>query len=619
MNVSRRFAKSFATQATATGVRILEVGCRDGLQNVATYLPVPAKVELFRRLIDAGLRDIEATSFVSPKWVPQLRDSTEVMEALKPDIDMNKLRSPVLTPNMRGVQRAIESGAHEISLFASATEEFSRKNQNCSMQEGLAQAEKLAAFGLEQGLAVRGMVSCIFVDPYTGPTDTAKVVEVTNRLLEMGCHEVGLADTTGVGTPRDTQRVLEAVLRHVPANRLALHFHDTFGQALANVSRSYELGIRAFDSSIAGLGGCPYAKGARGNLATEDLVYMFENSGINTGVDLVKLSTVGEWISKQLCIPNGSRAGAAVLAKRPTAKCSSFLPPSKHHHLPPATSPSARKWEVILQTEEFTACQSGSTVRITLMRPDKGNTLTEKMVDGLTSFIEGLKNDPTIFHLILTAQGRFFCTGLDLKGDTQPQDTDSDRYYSKAKALLEAIEQAPQTTIALINGPSYGGGVGLGFACDIRLVSPEASWTLSEIKLGLSPAIISKYLVREWGPAFFREATITGRKVSAPELHRIGTVHGISDSPETLEVLLEQYLDRLTYCAPKSASTCKQLVRVGWMDAGGPKQEAMIRETFDNMMTPNSEGQFGIQQFRKKVRNVDWREYWSSRITNVEI
>ena len=301
--------------SSSVNVKILEVGPRDGLQNIKTSVPTSIKAELIQRLAEAGMHNIEATSFVSPKWVPQLADSAEVMSMILPLADQHQLRLPVLTPNLKGLQNAIKAGAKEVVVFASATEAFSKKNQNCTVDEALAQAAQVAAEARKNNIVARGVMSCIFSDPYSGPTDPERVLEVAQRLLQMGCYEVGLGDTLGVGIPSKTKRLLELLLKHIPANKLAGHFHDTYGQAVANVIAAYDMGIRSFDSSVAGLGGCPYAKGAKGNLATEDMVYTFEESGISTGIDLQKLSAVGDWISKQLGLPNSSRAGAALVAK----------------------------------------------------------------------------------------------------------------------------------------------------------------------------------------------------------------------------------------------------------------------------------------------------------------
>ncbi len=602
--------------AARPNVKILEVGPRDGLQNIKTSIPTSVKVELIQRLAAAGLRNIEATSFVSPKWVPQLADGAEVYGQVLSLVEQRQLRLPVLAPNMKGLENAIKNGVKEITVFASATEAFSKKNQNCTVDEALDQAEQVAREAQKHGIIVRGVVSCIFSDPYSGPTEPESVLHVVKRFLAMGCHEVGLGDTLGVGTPKDTQTLLEYLFREVEVEKLAGHFHDTYGQAVANVMRAYDIGIRSFDSSVAGLGGCPYAKGAKGNLATEDMVYMFEKSGIDTGINLQALSLVGEWISKELGIPNSSRAGAALVAKSQSASASSEsktqAAPETQAAQPVSATPKRRDWVLNEDTGEYRVARAGTAVKITLTRGAKGNSMTPAMVEGLTRLFKSFAQDQQIFHVILEAEGKFFCTGMDLSSGTdRTSKSGESNYYDKVMAMFSAIDEAPQTTIAVIDGPCFGGGVGLGFNCDVRIVSPKACWTLTEIKLGLSPAIISKYLAREWGFAFFREAMLAGREVRPEELLRIGAIHGISSDATPLDVMVDEYLDRLERCAPRSAATCKELIRLAWTDPGGQQQDKFIEQTFDKMMVPGSEGDFGIKQFQSKIKNIDWAQFWT--------
>ncbi|KAJ5814242.1 uncharacterized protein N7503_000992 [Penicillium pulvis] len=573
-----------------SGVRILEVAARDGLQNIKTTIPTATKIELIRRLADTGLQHIEATSFVSPKWVPQLADGAAVMEKVLP-LASKGITLPVLAPNMKGFENAVKAGAQEVEVFASATEAFSKANQNCSVEEALIGAQKVVTAAKQSGVRARGVISCIFSDPYSGPTDPYAVLRVVKRFLDMGCYEVGLGDTLGVGTPAQTKKLLEVLLSEVPADKLAGHFHDTYGQGVANVVAAYSMGIRAFDTSVAG---------AKGNVASEDVIYTLENSGISTGVDLNKLISVGEWISREIGMPYGSRAGAALLAKRNMAT---------------ATEKSAtkdkptREWTTVTELPDYRVSRSGAVVRITMTRAQHGNTMTAPMLEGLTKLFTDLANCQDTFHIVLEAEGRFFCTGMDLSGGTKTTNTDKEHgYHAKIQALFSAIDNCPQTTIALINGPCYGGGVGLGFVCDVRLASTNARWTLSEIKIGVAPAIISRYMAREWGIPFFREAMLSGREVHYSELERIGAIHGVSDDTSKL---LEDYLDKLAHCAPRSASICKELVRLAWHDAGSPRQDKFIEDTFHGMMIPGSEGEYGIQQFQKKNKNIQWAEFWS--------
>ena len=295
-------------------VRIVEMGPRDGLQNEKQNVPTATKLELIARLAAAGLRDIEVTSFVSPKWVPQMADQAEVMRGLRRHPGVNY---PVLTPNLKGFEAAVAEGATEVAVFAAASEGFSRKNINCSIDESIARFVPVVDAAKRLSVRVRAYVSCVVACPYDGPITPQQVARVAARLHELGCYEVSLGDTIGVGTPGSVLRMLEAVAAKVPVARLAGHYHDTYGMAVANVHASYDFGLRVFDSSVAGLGGCPYAKGATGNVATEDLVYLLHGLGADTGVDLDALVDCGAWISAQLGRDNGSRVGRAVLSKRP--------------------------------------------------------------------------------------------------------------------------------------------------------------------------------------------------------------------------------------------------------------------------------------------------------------
>ncbi|KAK4753716.1 hypothetical protein SAY87_001820 [Trapa incisa] len=292
-------------------VKIVEVGPRDGLQNEKNFVPTTIKVELIRRLVSCGLSVVEATSFVSPKWVPQLSDAKYVMEAVG---DIEGVRLPVLIPNMKGFEAAIAAGAKEIGVFASASEAFSKANINCSIEESLSRCRAVVRAAKELSIPVRGYVSCAIACPDEGPTPPSKVAYVAKELYEMGCFEISIADTTGVGTPGTVVPMLEAVMAVVPCEKLAVHFHDTYGQSLPNILISLQMGISTIDSSVSGLGGCPYAKGATGNVATEDVVYMLDGLGVKTNVDLSKLIMVGDFITKQLGRPSGSKT-AIVLGR----------------------------------------------------------------------------------------------------------------------------------------------------------------------------------------------------------------------------------------------------------------------------------------------------------------
>ncbi len=294
-------------------VKLVEVGPRDGLQNEKAPVTAVQKITLINALVAAGFTAIEAGSFVSPKWVPQMADSAEVFQAIdkRPGVSF-----PVLTPNMRGYEDARAIGATEIAIFGAASESFSRRNINCSIDESLERFRSVAAQALADGVAVRGYISCVLGCPYEGSVDSRAVRDIAEALLEMGCYEVSLGDTIGTGTPREARRLVEDVARSVPIEKLAGHFHDTYGQALANIWAVLDLGVSVFDCSIAGLGGCPYAKGATGNVASEDVVYSLERGGIETGIDLRALVAAGREISEAIGRPPLSRAANAMIAKQ---------------------------------------------------------------------------------------------------------------------------------------------------------------------------------------------------------------------------------------------------------------------------------------------------------------
>ncbi len=299
-----------------THVRIVEMGPRDGLQNEKQIVSTETKVELIARLGAAGLKAIEATSFVSPRWVPQIGDAADVMARIE---RLPGVSYPVLTPNLQGFEAALAAGAGEVAVFAAASESFSRKNINCTIAESLARFEPVMAAARTAGVRVRGYVSCVLGCPYEGDIRPEAVADVAATLFAMGCYEVSLGDTIGAGTPGKTRRMLDAVARRVPVDKLAGHYHDTFGQAVANVYASLEAGVACFDSAVAGLGGCPYAPGASGNVATEDVVYMLDGLGIETGISLDALVDTAGWISERLGRPPASKVARAVLAKRAKA------------------------------------------------------------------------------------------------------------------------------------------------------------------------------------------------------------------------------------------------------------------------------------------------------------
>lgn len=282
-----------------TKVRIVEVGARDGLQNEPTILPTEVKVELIARLADAGLRSIEAGAFVNPKLVPQMADTPAVIRELRRR-QISDVSFCALVPNMKGYEGAIEAGAREILVFTAAGEGFSKKNTNCTIEESIERFKPIMVRAHNEGIRVRGGVSTIFADPYDGPVDPKKVAEIAKRLYDLGCYEIMLGDTTGVGTPELTKRLLEEVTKVIPASDLAMHFHNTHNNALANIFASLSFGISSFDSGVAGFGGCPFANGAPGNISTEDVVHMLHGLGIETGVNLSKVIDTGRWLGNHL-------------------------------------------------------------------------------------------------------------------------------------------------------------------------------------------------------------------------------------------------------------------------------------------------------------------------------
>ena len=304
------------SQSLPSHVTLVDVGPRDGLQNEAQPISAAVKIELVSRLQAAGLREIEVTSYVSPKWVPQMADAAEVMAGIerRPGV-----RYSVLTPNLKGLEAALVGRPDEIVVFGAASEAFSRRNINCSIEESIERFRPVVQQALAQGIKVRAAVSCAVGCPYQGEVSPDEVERVVVGMKALGVQHCGIADTIGVGTPRKVQAAMERALRHFPLAEVSGHFHDTYGQALANIYACLEMGVHMFDASVAGLGGCPYAKGATGNVATEDVVFLLNGLGIETGVDLDALADAGAWISLQLGRLPVSRVGRALLAKKAAA------------------------------------------------------------------------------------------------------------------------------------------------------------------------------------------------------------------------------------------------------------------------------------------------------------
>ncbi len=294
-------------------IEIVEVGPRDGLQNETEHLSPAERIDLIEKLALAGLKQIEAGSFVSPRWVPQMAGSDVILESLR---DRDDLRLPVLVPNMQGYENARAAGVREIAVFAAATESFSQKNINCSIDDSLQRFEAVCRQALADNVRIRGYISCVLGCPYEGEVDPANVVRISRDLLQLGCSEISLGDTIGVGTPDKARALIEACATEVGIDRISAHFHDTYGQALANILACIEAGVTTVDTAIGGLGGCPYAKGSAGNVATEDVVYMLNGMNIDCGVDLPALLDITESLCERLKHPPASRVARALLTKR---------------------------------------------------------------------------------------------------------------------------------------------------------------------------------------------------------------------------------------------------------------------------------------------------------------
>jgi hydroxymethylglutaryl-CoA lyase len=293
----------------AKSVRIVEVGLRDGLQNESTILSVDQRMELLSRLIEAGTKDFEIGAFVSPKWVPQMAVTSELIQLFQKKFKSKKFNSSVLVPNMQGLKLAMDAGISEVAIFASSSESFSQKNINCSIAESFERFKPIMAMAKKQKIKVRGYLSVCFGCPYEGQVSEAKVVTLAKKMIQMGCYEVSIGDTIGVAHAGQVESLFKKLKKVIPAKKLAGHFHDTRGQALANILQAYKLGITTFDSSLGGLGGCPYAKGATGNVATEDVVYMFQGLKVKTGLNLKKLIETNRWLSPQMNHPLPSMVG----------------------------------------------------------------------------------------------------------------------------------------------------------------------------------------------------------------------------------------------------------------------------------------------------------------------
>lgn len=535
-------------------VRLVEVGPRDGLQNIHDHVPTPLKIELIRRLQQTGLRAIELTSVVSPRAVPQLADCRDVLrnEGIRHLQDQSSMRLPVLVPNLKGLEVAIEHGVREVAVFVSASEGFSKANINCSVRQGLERARAVTQKAGQHGIAIRGYVSCIFEDPFDGPTPRAAVLRCVKELLDMGCYEVSLGDTLGTGAP-DTVRGLLTYLvdNKVPTDRLAGHFHDTYGRAVANAWEAYCCGLRVFDSSVGGLGGCPFAPGAEGNVASEDLVYMFHSEGIQTGVNILHLLRTGVWISQALSRPYATRAGRALALKH------KMLPSAHRTTVQPVIHPTT-KWSPIGKganySDRLLVYRSGSNLKVVLNRPKKGNALKLKMVSDLVNLIEKCNTEPSISRIIVSAKGNFFCMGVD--SAMEPAEAESP--LDQLTRLFKVIEHSRKTTIACINGPAFGAGVGLALSCDIRLSVKSATFTLDQVGLGGRPA----------------SSVPSDHPVTATELKSFGVIAEVADDADDLRDCMNRLLMRLRTSPSPASRISTRLIRLIWAHAERDNSEA---------------------------------------------
>ncbi|KAL4897491.1 hypothetical protein BDV59DRAFT_190480 [Aspergillus ambiguus] len=498
-------------------VRIVEVGPRDGLQNIREPVPTAVKVELIQRLRESGLSAIELTSIVSPRSVPQLADCREILEhqTIRHLQRQQGLRLPVLVPNLKGLDIALDCGATEVAAFVSATEGFSKANINCSVDKGIERAFRVAEKARQNGVAVRGYVSCIFEDPFTGPTEPSAVLHCVRALFHMGCYEVSLGDTLGVGSPEKVRELLNYLSSNgIPMERLAGHFHDTYGHAAANVWEAYTCGLRTFDSSVAGLGGCPFAPGSKGNVASEDLIFMFHNSGIDTGVNLVKLMETGTWVS-QVLGTDESRVPNRHMA-------------IKHGHGSRAYV-STSLWEHVQQRGKLSLYRSGSSVKIMLNRTKTGNTLNHGMIMDLTSLVRLFDKDDTVSIIIITGKGRFFCMGVEY-GQNADRAGESAELESLSR-LLDLLGRSSKMTIASINGPAFGAGVCLALSCDTRISVRTATFTMEETIWSSS---------REDTPERSYRTTVSARPISTGRLKSLQVIDVVVDGYDQLESLENQ-------------------------------------------------------------------------------
>ncbi|OKL63505.1 hypothetical protein UA08_02054 [Talaromyces atroroseus] len=566
-------------------IRIVEVGPRDGLQSIHEAIPTEIKIELIQRLRRAGLQSIELTSVVSPRRVPQLADCQQVLAdpAIRELLLITTndggqlqpgLRLPVLTPNLKGLEVALSHGVKEVAVFVSATEGFSRANINCTVEQGIEKARSVAKKATNSGVAVRGYVSCIFMDPYDGPTKPSSVLYCVQELLKMGCYEVSLGDTTGAGTPAKVATLIRYLEKSgISLNRLAGHFHDTYGQAVANVLQAYLCGIRVFDASVGGLGGCPFAPGAKGNVSTEDIVLMFQNAGIHTGVNLPDLAAIGNWINQQV---GGSSSESLRSSYAVDFNISITQSQARVIRLPdfrPITYVKA-SLKRVKHADKLRIYQTGSDLKIILNRPNKGNALTRSMIAGLIKSLKAYNTNPSVSRIIITGSGKYFCTGANMRKDVNEKVEVTS--FDLLMQLFEAIDQTPKPVIACLNGHAYGAGVALAFACDERIMVQTATINLNHTKRSVLTDLISRYVSREGDAATCsQDFTLSAHPISGSVLQILGLVTEIVDGKKDLQAKLESYLFVKGDLGKTSASLAKMTIGFRTLSGSTPLNAKM--------------------------------------------
>ncbi|EED14079.1 3-hydroxymethyl-3-methylglutaryl-Coenzyme A lyase [Talaromyces stipitatus ATCC 10500] len=538
-------------------VRIVEVGPRDGLQSIQDTVPTETKIELIQRLRQAGLRSIELTSVVSPRKIPQLADCQEVLanpaiKRLIEDPEKLGLQLPVLTPNLKGLEIALSRGVKEVAVFISATERFSQANINCSIEGGLERARAVARKAIQAGVAVRGYVSCVFVDPYDGPTNPSSVLHCVQELLQIGCYEVSLGDTTGAGTPAKVATLLRYLEKNsIPLKRLAGHFHDTYGQAVANVLQAYICGIRVFDASVGGLGGCPFAPGAKGNVSTEDVVLMFQNAGIQTGVNLTELIATGDWINQQVRGSSDTLPSdyCIEMVDMPHYKQPQWR--EKDLHLSSFRPMTYMKASIrrVKHADKIRIFQLGNgDLKIVLNRPNRENMLTRSMITAMIECLKTCHNDSSISRIVITGTGPYFCAGVDTKRESfEDNNPGTTAAHDLLIQLFGIIDQYPKSVIACLNGHACGAGVALAFACDERIMMRTATINLNPTKeTNILTDLVNRYFpstaTKQDDKKEKWHRTLSSRPINGPELQLLGLVTEIAENKKDMQMKLENCL-----------------------------------------------------------------------------